>query len=214
MDLKRELLRSSTQVVLAAVAGAALQPIITRPEVVAVGEQFAQGVIIVAGTSAVVLIAGRAAYQLQRWSRTLPPAHPMQGRVFAFEAASPAMPRTAAQEFERLLWERQQAQEARERDAELRVALATYSFFGSNIANGARFSWRWMCRYMGRADWTRCMNTMLELGVLVPARGNEPPTWADGWRHSRFRIELQHTNRWPDIPYPREAPLPEFRRGY
>jgi hypothetical protein len=217
MDLKQELIRSGTQITLATIAGAALQPVITRPEVITVAAQYAQALVIVGGTAGLVLIAGRAAAQLQRWNRLLPP--PVEAPAPAVFAYSPPpapgyvgtnldQQRRLSDALRRIDHDEQQATD---RDQRVRALIVRFALLASQFP-GARFSWRWCCKFMSRHDWTQCLGTVVRMGAVRPARGNEPPAWASGWYYSRFRIAVQYEGI--PVPYPESETLPEFRRVY
>jgi hypothetical protein len=214
MDLKRELIRSGTHIALATIAGASLQPIIARPEVIAVGVQFANGIMVVGGTAVLVVIAGRAAFQIQRWNRLLPP--PAESTAAPAVQFGTAMPAAGTLNDQRRIGDGlrrldHDEEHSADRDERLRVLMVRYAFLGSQFP-GARFSWRWMCKFMSRRDWTNCLDTMVSMGALRPARANIPPMWATGWYYSRFRIGVQFQHI--ALPYPDAEPLPEFRRAY
>jgi hypothetical protein len=86
------------------------------------------------------------------------------------------------------------------RDEEWRSTLTRFSF----VSRWGGFGWRSMCKWMGREGWKKCIRYMVKAGVLLPARGNVPPVWSNGWDHTRFRSTLWNRSIRP--PYPSGDP--------
>ncbi|MCS6909093.1 MAG: hypothetical protein NZM11_00765 [Anaerolineales bacterium] len=192
--MQKQLVSSLTKVLIACVIGIAVQPFLKRDDIAPLIVSGLQVLVLSAICAGCVIIVGYAHHRLQDWRAHRP------------HIAWQSLPQTYAYDQDALDLAHEEtvhpASADDDRQRQIVDALIRFAF----VARYGGFGWRAMCRYVGYADWQRCLGTMLRQAVLTPPRGNQAADWAYGWSYSRYRMSMKYGQL--DVPYPTHAEIP------
>lgn len=196
--IARMIVNRVTLVMLAAVAGVAVQPLLRHPDLQPLLIMGAQVIAITLIVLNCALMVGYAHHRLQLWRALRPPLPPLASAV-QFSATH-----------ERAVVEHDQAVADYQQYAPDDVRRAEAKVVKFCVIGTMRRSFAWndcMSHHTDRGSWNALIEYLAGNGALVKGRGNKPTWWCDDWDVSRVRLGL----RFGTLPSPAFHSLPDVR---